>query len=154
MVMLTLTSLSLAAMRASRSAARGEVALAGDPEAAMSRMLVEDLDHLTRDAVAAFGRLIGIGRCTDGDGVSHGDAPEFRGEGRAVPLFGENVCFEVVALAQFHELVRVAGVTIFAAVLAAAIGVEGPLEGEFGVAAASDVTAHGQAAVFDFAFGQ
>jgi len=66
-------------------------------------------------------------------------------------LFRKNLLLEFNAVADFHELVGVAGVTIFACELAAAIRIDCPGEGHLTTTiAAVQQRLHRQCEVFDF----
>ena len=86
-------------------------------------MVTKDFEHPARDLVASFGRLVRVCDSADGDAIPVRDASQLFGECAAIPLFGEDPGLEVVAIAKFHKLVRVARVAVFAAVFAASIRV-------------------------------
>ena len=80
-----------------------------------------------RAAKTALGRLIRVGGRADGNVVFPIDAPELLAHPVRRRRFGVNLVFEILDI-QLHVLVGVAGIAIFAAELAAAIRVDGPLE--------------------------
>jgi len=90
------------------------------------RELVQDR---ASKAVFPFGGLIGVSGGADGDGFSDGQRAQFQAERGGIEMFDEDFLFEVFGLAEFHEFVGVAGVTILAAELATAVGVDHPAEG-------------------------
>ena len=65
--------------------------------------------------------------------------------------FGVDLVFEILG-SHFHELVGVAGVAVFAGELAAAVGIDGPLEGHVGLDAIED-GAGGKLEILDGALG-
>src|SRR5207302_2176662 len=72
------------------------------------------------------------------------------GEAGGIELLGEDLALEIGAL---HKLVGVAGVAILAAELAAAVGVDGPAEGDALAGDAGDVGAGGKLLVLDLPLG-
>ena len=65
-------------------------------------------------------------------------------------LLDVDLLLEIHSVAHFHEFVGVAGITVFAGKLAAAVGIDGPFEGHAHAGAAVEQGTHGQGEVFDF----
>ena len=126
----------------------GEVAFGGDPEFA-ARLGGENFEDAAGEFVAALGVLVGVGGGAKGDGLGLGDAGEFAAEFAGVPDLGEDAGFEILRFAQFHKFVGVAGVTVLAGHFAAAVGIDGPIEGEAGIGDAVDPLAGREVAVGD-----
>ncbi len=81
---------------------------------------------------AALGGLIGVGGGADGDAVFAGDAPQFLAQQVGGGRFGVDLVLERGHL-HFHEFVGVARIAIFAAELAAAVGIDAPTERHAGL---------------------
>ncbi len=99
---------------------------------------------------AALGGLIGIGGGSDGNLLPRLHPAQFLPQQVGGMLLDVDLLLEIHAVAHFHELVGVAGVAVFAGKLAAAIGIDGPLEGHAHAGAAVEQGTHGQSEVFDF----
>ena len=65
-------------------------------------------------------------------------------------LLDVDLLLEIHTVAHFHEFVGVAGIAVFAGKLAAAVGIDGPVEGHADAGAAVEQGPHGQSEVFDF----
>src|SRR5581483_8427884 len=96
-----------------------------EPQAVVQRQLFQ---NAARDLVAPFSRLIGIGRRAQRDLLAVLDLLQLLSQQPRRLLLDVNLALEVDAIAHLHELVRVARITIFAAELAASVGVDGPRE--------------------------
>ncbi len=115
-----------------------------------------------RDFVAALGGLVRIGSSAEGDGFAGLYPAQFLAQQFGGVLLDVDFLFELHAVAHLHELVGVARVAVLAAELAAAIGIDGPGEGQSAVAdAAVQQRLGGEREVFDvvafaqrFAFAQ
>jgi len=96
-------------------------------EAAMAGELFE---NGARDFVAPLGWLVGIGRCTERDGLTRLDSPQFLPQQFPRILLDVNLLLEIHAVPHFHEFVSVAGIAVAAAEFAPAIRIDGPGEGQ------------------------
>src|ERR1022692_2520465 len=109
----------------------------------------EDFEDGARSAEAALGGLIRIGGGADGDGLFAVDAAQFLAEEVGGGGLGVDGIFEVLR-GNFHELVGIAGVAIFAAEFAPPVGIDGPLKRHVGPGAVEDA-ARGQLEIPHFA---
>ena len=99
-------------------------------------MASEFLEASAGDAEFAFDGLIGIGGCADADVLGHPFAAsgegifggDFARQQNSGVFLDKDLFFKGQAI-QLHEFVRVARVTVFARKFAAAIGIDGPVEG-------------------------
>lgn len=92
-----------------------------------------DLEATACDAEVALDGLVGIGDAAEDDGLAApGGASEFATEEIGGVVLGEEAGFEVEAGGEAEVLVAWSCVAVDAPVLAAAVGVEGPVEGEVG----------------------
>ena len=90
----------------------------------------------TGDTVFAFSGLIRIGRSADADvfwrtfvpGSERVFGSDLAGQQNGGVFFDEDFFFKGEAI-QLHEFVCVARITVFAGEFAAAIGIDGPVEG-------------------------
>ena len=101
-----------------------------DFETAVTRELLEDG---ACDFVTALGGLVGIGRGTDGNLFAGLDLLEFLAQQVGGVLLDEDFVLEIL-VGHLHELVRVAGVTIFAGEFASAVGIDRPGERQVAIA--------------------
>ncbi len=109
----------------------------------------ELLQQRARYAKASLGRLVGIGGGADGDPLAALHLPQVAPELRGDVLLGVNLTLEFQAIAQLHELVRVARVAILTGKLAAAVGIDRPGERHARRIAAIEDGARGDGEVFD-----
>ena len=97
-----------------------------DFESAMPGELLQDgAGHLE----APLRWLIGVGSGADRDFFSRLDLAKFLPQQVRGMLLDVNLLLEVDAVPHLHEFVGVAGITVFAGELAAAIGIDCPGEG-------------------------
>jgi hypothetical protein len=134
------------------SVAADEIALGGDDEGA-SAHLGEGFEEAAGAAEAAFGGLVGVGGGAEGDGVVAGETADFGSGGFGGEVLGEDAGFEVVGVVELHEFVGIAGVAVAAGEFAAAVGVDGPIEGHALGGTAIEEVFGGEGAVFDAFFG-
>ena len=112
----------------------------------------EGLQHLASDVETPLGRLIGIGGRADPDRVAGLEPPKFGPKRGGHKLFCINLALEQLRIAQFHELMRVAGVAILATELAAAIGIQG-IDGPHAARTAADEAPSFEFEVFHLTLG-
>jgi len=93
-----------------------------DRETAVMRELLKDG---ACDFVTALGGLVGIGGSADGDLFAGLDLLEFLAQQVGGVLLDEDFVLEIL-VGHFHELVRVASVTIFTGEFASAVGIDRP----------------------------
>src|ERR1041385_1765589 len=74
-------------------------------------------------------RLVRICGRADGDALTGTHMLEFLAQEPGAMLLDVNLAFKIQAVAQLHELVRVAGVAVLAGKLTSAIGIDHPAEG-------------------------
>ena len=129
--------------------AREDVDVAGDQgglggyRKMQARELREYLEHRTRQPVLPLGRLVRIGRGSDGDGiVADRRARERPSQHLGRHPLDEDAPLEVHRILQLQEVMGVAGVTVNASQLASAVGIDGPSEGHPGVGAPIEDLAH------------
>src|ERR1700733_1166687 len=106
---------------------RDQLRLGGNAEP-QAGGLREGLEHRASDSIAALSGLIGIGRSAQGDGVPLRELAQFTQERRAIEMFGVDAALEIQRVAQLHEFMGVTGIAVLTAELAAAVGVDAPLE--------------------------
>ncbi len=98
----------------------------GDDAEMMAAAAAKGFEQAAGDAGAAFDGLIGLGGGAEGDLVGGVHFAELLLEEPGGVLFEKDEALEGEGVAQLHELVGVAGVAVFAAELAAAVGVDAP----------------------------
>ena len=98
----------------------------------------EDFEDRAGALEAPLGGLIGIGGRADGDAVGPIELAQLAAQDFRSGGFGIDLGLEVARILHAHELVGVARVTVVAAELAAAVGVDGPLERHIGLGAIED----------------
>ena len=86
------------------------------------------LENSARDFIAALGRLVGIGSGSERNGFPWLDSTQVAPQQIRSVLLDIDFLLELRAVAHFHELVRVAGIAVFAGELTAAVGIDGPGE--------------------------
>ena len=91
-------------------------------------MLREDFESRLRPFETPLRRLVRVGSRPDRNPAAAVDSLQFAVQNLRHIGLGVNLVFKFEAFAEFHEFVRVAGVTIAAAELAAPIGVQTPFE--------------------------
>jgi hypothetical protein len=110
-----------------RNIARHEIGFGGDGERRPA-VFGEDFEGGPGALEAAFGGLVRVRCSADGDAGGAVDLHQFPAQNGRQVRFGVDLVFEFGAVAQFHELVGVAGVAIPASEFAPAIGIESPLK--------------------------
>ena len=117
--------------------AHDQVAL-GDQSQVPAALPGEDLQDGARAFEAPLGGLVGVRGGADGDAfVLVRNARQFLAQQVAGRALGVDLVFEIGRV-EFHELVGVAGIAVFAADFAAAVRVDGPAEGHVGFGAVQD----------------
>src|SRR5208283_3389786 len=100
--------------------------------------------------VASFCWLVGIGGGAEGDGFSLFYFAQFGAQQGGGVLLDVDLLFEFGAIAHFHKLVGIAGVTVFASEFAASVRFDGPGKRQAALArAAVQQRFCGEAEIFD-----
>src|SRR5579862_7287077 len=117
------------------------------------RRACEYFENRPRYAIPPLGRLIRIGCGPDRDRFPAWNLVQLVAKPGGVELLRENLPLELERIAELHEFVRVAGVAILAAELAAPVRIDGPAERHPGARAVSDVGARWEFEILDAALG-
>ena len=92
----------------------------------MTRHFFEDRP---RNLIPSLRRLIRVGGCANSDSLLWSHAPQFAAQHFGGVLLHIDLALKIDAISHFHELMRIACVTIFAGKLASSIRIDCPRKG-------------------------